>query len=521
MARITLYNLGTQGIYKDIPSHLLPPEVWSDGNNMRLIDTFARRFAGHAQVFGTPSVVPGFIFNVPSSTDSYWVYMSLAAAYTYNAGVHTDITRAAGAYTAVNYRDWNGCLLAGVPIFNNGADVPQYWPTISAGTDLIALANWTSTLRAKVIRNFGSFLVAINLNDNGTLLPHAIQWSHPADPGTVPSSWDLTDPTKDAGRTHITDTKGGELVDGYLLGQNLILYKENSTHTLRFIGGNAIFSPDLLFEEGLIGHRCAAIIDGGQSHICLGQDNVFLHKGTKAVDYPLDLKDRRFLYATIDATNKRNSFIFDNPFFEEAWICFPASGATYPNMALVYNYRYHTCSFRDFDGLSADIGHFTDVLGPTWATITGTWDSITGPWQIQGDRRLLVASPLNTKIWNLDSGVIFGGATGTRSFLQRTGIAFGDKDRSGQPKADYSSRKLFGRIWPKIRGTASVSVRLGAQEELDGTVNWVTAKTFVPGDRYLDFEANGRFGAVEFSSLSDDNWQIEGYDLAYELLGEN
>src|SRR5262245_61571496 len=201
MPTVQLFNLGTIGIVKDIPGHLLPPEVWSDGNNMQMIDQYTRRSFGYEQIFGTPTVVPGFVFYVPASSDNFWIYCSLAKAYVYDGSAHTNITRLAGDYTATQYRNWNGCILGGVPILNNGSDVPQYWPTLTVATKLIALANWPANLRAKVIRNFGKYLVAINLTDTGTPLPHAIQWSHAADPGAVPSSWDTTLATVDAGRT--------------------------------------------------------------------------------------------------------------------------------------------------------------------------------------------------------------------------------------------------------------------------------------------------------------------------------
>jgi hypothetical protein len=521
---VTLYGMGTAGIQKDIPPHLLGPEQWSDGNNMRFQDGFFKRAFGYAQVFGTPSVTPGFIFNVPSGTDSFWVYASLTAVYGYNAGTHTDITRAAGAtpYTAVNYRDWQGCLLAGVPIFNNGADVPQYWPTIALGTDLAALPNWTATLRAKIIRNFGRFLVALNLNDNGTLLPHAVQWSHPADPGTVPSSWDLADATKDTGRTHLTDTKGGVIVDARLLGNMLVIYKEASIHLMRFIGGQEIMGFDQLLEsEGIIGHRCVANIDNGTKHLCLGQNNVYTHSGTKSVEYPLSMKDRRVLYSELDSTNRRNALVFDNAPFEEGWICYPTSGQTYPNKALIWNYRTGTTEFRTFDALSVDLGEYLDALGFTWANVSGTWDTANYPWQNQGTKRIIAASPGSVKIWGLENGFPFGVTANVPAFVQREGIAFGGKDQRGQPKADYQMRKLFKRIWPKIRGNATVQVRLGAQEELDSAVNWAPYQTFVPTQRYLDFEVNGRLGAVEIFSTSDAAWQVEGYDLEVQPLGEN
>lgn len=518
MPLIEIHNVGAVGIVKDAPAHTLPPEAWSDGQNFRFIDKQAYRMLGHTQVFGTPSVIPGFVFNVPGATSTFWLYGSKAAVYGYDAGVHTDITRAAGAYTAVEYRDWNYALLAGVPILNNGADVPQYWPTLSLATDLANLTNWPAALRAKVIRNYGRFLVALNLTESGTALAHAVQWSHPADPGSIPSSWDTTDATKDAGRTHLTDTHGGVLLDGLLLGNQLVLYKEESTHLMRFIGGQDIMGFDLLLNSGVLNTHCAALIDSGKRHFVVTPDDVLVHSGTRDVVYPLEGKDKRYLFNDIDATNYLNAFAFDNPAYEEAWFAYPTSGQTYPNKALVWNYRRDLVMFRDFEGLRADPGNYTDSLGTTWNATTGSWDAQTSQWATPGRRRIIVASPGSTKLFALDNGYAFGSSVST-AFLERTGLAIIGRDRQGAPKVDYGRRKLVRRIWPKLRGDATISVKVGAQEELDGALTYAAAKTFNASQKYLDFEVSGRLLAVHFSSQSDLSWQLEGYDLEVELLG--
>lgn len=518
MPVVQLFNLGATGIVKDIPGHLLPPEVWTDGNNMQMIDLYAKRSLGYEQIFGTPTVVPGFVLFVPASSDNFWIYTSLAKAYVYDGTTHTNITRAAGDYTAINYRDWNGCLLGGVPILNNGEDVPQYWSALAPATALANLPNWPSTLRAKVIRNFGKYLVAINLTDDGSSLPHAVQWSHAADPGTVPSSWDNTDATVDAGRTHLTDIQGGELVDAYLLGNYLILYKQRSTHLLRYVGGNDIMGSDFLFNTGLLAARAAAPIDSGFRHFCVGEDDVYIHSGTKQLEYPLDKKDRRYFFSDIDTTNYANMFVIDNPGKEEVWICYPTSGSTYPNKVLIYNYKTKATSFRDFAGVTASFGTVPVSLGETWDSSSGSWDEDTGIWDLASTRMMVAGDVLATKFWGQEIAFPFGTQNGS-SFLQRTGLAIVGRDNQGQPKLDYQSRRLVRRIWPKIRGTANVQVRIGMQEELDGEITWTPYKLFVPAQKYLDFEISGRMPAVEFRSDDAAGWQIEGYDLDVEVLG--
>ncbi len=518
MTLIRIDNVGALGVMRDIPPHELPPEAWSDAGNMRFYKKNAVRMLGHAQVFGTPSVVPGFIMNVPAPASSFWLYASKTAVYGYDAGVHTDITRAAGPYTAAEYREWQGCILGGIPILNNGVDLPQAWLTLSLGTKLTNLANFTSTLRAKILRNFGPFLVALNLNDNGTLLPQTIQWSHPADPGSVPASWDYTDPTRDAGRTHLTDVKGGNIQDAILLGSVLIIYKQSSTHYLRFVGGSAVLAPDLLLaSSGILAARCACAIDSGKKHFVVTQDDVITHSGTRDTDNPLEEKDKDYLFADMDSTNYVNAFAFDNPAFREVWFAYPSSGQTFPDKALVLNYRTGQVTFRDFDGTSVDIGEYTDSTGTQWNNLTTTWDDQTIQWSTQARRRLIMGKPSATKIYGLDSGYAFGSLTPT-AFLERTGLAIIGRDRQGQPKVDYNSTKLVKRIWPRIRGSATVRVQVGSQNHDEDPITWQSAKTFNATQKYLDFESVGVLNAVRFESTDNVAWQLEGYGLEVDVV---
>jgi hypothetical protein len=521
MATVVLTGLGTAGIEKDIPSHLLPPEVWSNGLNFRMQDGHLVRFLGHSAVMDPPETPPGFIMAVPGLDESAWLYADLAAVYGYIGGVHADVS-IAGGYAAEEYRDWNGCNFGGIPIVNNGFDVPQWWSDINLSQDLQDLTDWPAGLTAKVVRNFGPFLVALNLKDGATLLPHTLQWSHPADPGTLPPSWDYTDPTRDAGRIHLTDVEGGAIVDGLLLGSFLVIYKERSTHLLRYVGGNNIFASDLLFNQGLLGARCAAIIDSGRRHVGIGEDKIFVHAGSRAIEYPIDRKNQRVFYADVDQDNKKNTFAFDNPSMNEAWLCYPQVGQEFPNRALVWNYLTGSQTFRDFDGMSASIGEYIGDPGPTWDSIAEDWDNALYPWNAQGNRRLLVASNVSDRVWSKDTGLVFGDTANKQAFLQRTGIAVVGKSRTGEPVADYQIRKLGKRIWPKIVGSDTVvQVRMGSQEEIDGTITWAAAKTFIPAQRYLDFEVNGRLLAVEMTTLNDALCRIDGFDLEYELLGMN
>ena len=216
MPELDLNDSASRGVVRDEPAHLLPPEVWTTALNMYSKGLSLAKFPGWVQIFGTPGVAPHFALPVLSPSQAFWLYTSLTKGYVYDGSAHTNITRQTAAvdvdYTATATRQWNGTLFGGIPILNNGIDVPQFWGTLSVGTKLANLTNWPATLRAAVVRAFGAYLIAIYITDAGTVYPHLVKWSSEAtDPGTLPGSWDETDETVDTGEYDLPDTNAGLL----------------------------------------------------------------------------------------------------------------------------------------------------------------------------------------------------------------------------------------------------------------------------------------------------------------------
>src|SRR5690348_12922259 len=177
MADVDINDLSSQGLIRDIPGYQLPPEAFTIAENVRFVDGGIEKLKGWTQVFGTPGVAPHFAMMVQNITSSYWLYASLTKIYVYDTTSHTDITRAVGGnYTAVKSADWNGTVIGGIPIMNNGADVPQYWAAYSVGTAMANLSNWGATHRCKVMRAFGPFLFALNVTKGANVFPHMIKW---------------------------------------------------------------------------------------------------------------------------------------------------------------------------------------------------------------------------------------------------------------------------------------------------------------------------------------------------------
>lgn len=532
MGLVDINSVASIGAVRDIPPYMLPPEAWNIALNMRAIDGGLENLLGWSTIFDNPSIAPEFLLPVAATSLNYWLLASLTKVHVWNGSSYTNITRQTAAvdvnYTPASGRLWNGTMLGGVPILNNINDVPQFWGPTTVGTKLADLTNWPSTLRAKIIRAFGPYLIAFGIIDTGASFPHLIRWSHPADPGSVPSSWDITDPTKDAGESDLSDVGAGIIQDALPLGSTMFVYKENSVHKMNFIGGRSIFDfgqSAWLPTIGLLAPRCVTNISDGTRQVWASQDDIMWHNGNSSGSV-LTGRQRRRLQDEIDTENFLTSFIFDNPQYREVWFCYPGSGASFPDRALVMNYRNpDNWVVTEADGITFRHATFGRVESPsqeTWAdNPTETWDQDTGPWAQLLRRRVLAAGTAATRVYNLDNGISRNG-TAVLTLLQRIGLSVLGQDRRGQWIVNYQVEKLLKRLWPKIQN-GPINVRVGAQKVVNGPVAWGPSVVFDPSTEVTAdiLPSTGRANAVEFSTVGGVSWRIDGYQLDVDPVGDS
>lgn len=521
---IEMWGIGQYGVIRDVKDHLIPPEAFSNAENVRFTDNGIERFLGDTQIFGTPTVVPFIIRNVPSVGVNFWLYASLTKMYGYDGTNHTNITRQTASvdvnYTPTFGYQWQSTFLGGIPIFNNGADIPQYWPGFSLATKMANLTAWPTTLRAKIVKAFGPYLIAFNLTDTGVSLPKAIRWSSFADPGSLPASWDYTDASVDAGQRYLTDDKGGQILDALLLGNQGVIYTEFATHVARFVGGIDIFTTDLLLKEsGILTSGCAAAFNKGMGHFVVTQDDIIIHQGTKDAQSIVEKMNKKQIFAELDPTTYRYAFAFENPVKKEVWFCYPTIGATYPNKAFVWDYLNRTQTFREIDAVSADMGPvFAAASGLTWNNANTVWDEGFAQWSAESRQKLVISSAAQTKMFSVDEQSSLN-AGNQLSFIERTGLAIDGKGKDGKPKGSIQSVKQLKRIWPKITGTSPVQVQVGSQDVPQGSVTWGPVQTYNPlVDTWLDVMAVGKLLAYRVEHTGSDQWKMEGVDFQIEVL---
>lgn len=512
-------NAGAAGVIQDLSQTELPAQAFTDALNVRFLDGQAQQFLGHGEVYAGPPVTPYHVLPVNVGGVRYWIYAGLGKIYavTANSGavVHTDLTRGSGGdYTgAVN--GWTSCSLSGIPILNagNAVDPPQAWD-LDITHKFAALSAWPANTWCKVMRSYKNQLVALNVTKSTTNFPFMVKWSTEADPGSVPASWDETDPTFDAGEVDLAEG-GDPIKDGLQLGSTFVVYKEQSVWRMDFAGGAFVeqFSK-VLGTSGAMNANCVVEIDG--FHAVLTDSDVIVHDGQSASS-ALDKQTRRSLFRQIDASNYGLCFVAKNPFLNEVWICFPMAGSTTCDTALVWNYRDRTTTFRQLPSLNhANFGAIETGLSGLWSTDSAPWDSDTTTWA-GGDfspntARLMMASKVG-KLYLADSSTSFDGVQPT-SFLERRSLPIGPPE----------VMKTITRIRPRIFGTPgeTITIKVGGSDAdpyADPTYDAVAS--FTIGDQIpLDVLSTSRWPAIRFENSGTANrWRLDGYDVEWDAGG--
>ena len=92
MALINIDNVGQVGIVKEKSSWNLPPNVWSDGNNVKTEEGSIKKCPGYSEVMSTCPIAPYHITQITLGTPEYWVVGGLTAIYAYdNTGTSTTL----------------------------------------------------------------------------------------------------------------------------------------------------------------------------------------------------------------------------------------------------------------------------------------------------------------------------------------------------------------------------------------------------------------------------------------------
>ncbi len=496
-------NLNISGINKDISAYELSNEQWSDGNNIQFDNDKTSKVKGHQQVFGTPTGAPYWLLPFNTITTDYWIYPSLTKIYRVSTSgtttTHTDITRSTGGdYAATAADRWNGGVLGGVAVINNGVDAPQQLG--STASNFSALSNWLSSTTTKVIRPFKRFLVALDTTESSTRYPFRVRWSHPAEGGTVPTTWDASDATKDAGYVDLSQSNGF-VIDCLPLGDSNIVYKEDSVWAMTFEGGQSIFGFRQIFNDaGIVGKDAVKSFDN--QHFVVSEDDIYTHDGQSKKSI-VDSQIRDELFNSIHPDYKSRTFVAADREKNEMWVCFVSNSATdaFADVAYVWNWRNNTWSRRDLPSVSYLSWGVVDTVSTTDWSESGDWDTDNDSWDSPLSPSLLLADANNTKLFVLGSNQFDG--TSFKAWAEKGNMTLG-----------YNGTKSVTKIVPRVSGTGSVDFYVGTEMQPHQGVTWKGPYTFTPGTHSeIPVRATGTYVGIRVETTDDKAWALDNVEV--------
>lgn len=502
MAWVEIRNFDQIGLISDQPARSLPINAITSITNVGFSNGKLTKLLGYDTVYGTPTVAPYHLQHTVTAEGFPWViYCGLNDVYTFYSNTHTKITRTLSAYAATSNNSWTSTILGGIAIVNEDVNVPQY--TTSPTTQLQNLTNWASSWTCASIRSFREFLVALDMTEGGTNYPQKLRWSHPADPGSVPSSWDETDTTKDAGTKAFSETPG-ILIDQLPMGSMNVIYKSDSAYAMQYVGGQFVFSFNKLFDIGIMGRNCVAEVEG--QHIFMAETDIYIHSGGRPQSL-LHKKIRDEIFSNMDHAYRQRCRVFADTNNKQVWFLIPTNGTGWLDTAWIWNWRENTWGKMSIPNLtSISVGGEVDS-SQAWDSDTSTWDSDNTVWSNIRNvaAQVLLGSALNTKLYQGNYLYQAEGVNFTAE-AERVGIDFGDPN----------SIKVIKKVRPHFVGMTNgtqVTVSIGKQDTPEGTVTWSDHTYTIGQENEIWPLVRGRYIAWKASMSANDTMELESLEM--------
>jgi hypothetical protein len=415
---------------------------------------------------------------------------------------------------------WSGAGLATEAIIHDGRMPPWHWPDMNPANQLVPLVNWPAGVTAYTLRSFKQYLIALAVTKDMVFYPTMVKWSHPADPGGVPISWDETDPTKDAGE-HVLAETPGQCIDALPMRDTMLIYKQDSVWGMQYIGGVFIFKFYKIFGDwGIPMRNCAVEYISGK-HFCFTGSDLYIHDGNSSKSV---VNGRlKSILRNITADQLTTCHCAVHAIENEVWFCWRRTmdGYQAADTALVYNYVDDTTALRALPNTRYVAAGLVDPFGTGsefWATNPFTWATSTTAWSefasMPSIKRLLGLGEMSI-LW-MDGGTF--ALNGNFAERQHLGVPI----RSGQPP-DLSAVKFMSRFWPRLKGPtgAQIEITLGSCDSVAEPTKWKTPIIYTIGvSRKVDCTLTGKLLAVRVRSLNNAPWVYLGMDADLKVAGE-
>jgi hypothetical protein len=507
----TLKVRPTRGLALDLPANEVGPDYYTGGRNISFRNGFAERIGGRRECYTQNNVNPVYhLLNVRApggiTESNFWLVFGTASLKALETSNISDIEGTALTGVSSPWQ-WSSTLLNNIPCFTNGLDAPRYWAG-DVGTPSAELPGWPAGTICKSLIAFKFHLFALDIDGPSGHFESQFLWSDAAAPGDVPSTWTAA-ATNEAGDGIAADTPG-PCMCGVPLQDTLLMFKRSSTYAINYLEGNPrIFSIRLLDGDRGALTRHGAIDVGGKAFV-VSDGDVFLTDGVNWQS-PAQGRIRDYLFTQLDQASYENLFVMHDRARGEVWICYPTTGNTYCNEAIVYEVASDAFSIRDLASVTCgDVGVVNDTApDESWNADSQAWDADNSAW--------------NSANFSLAVERLVTGANSADLFLENdeTAVAVDATlyrhDLSlGAPERMKFARRLHVRT-NETPGT--LYCRVGSRNSVTDAITWDTERALTPPAAFVNVRSLGRFLSVEIRGQDTDVWRVSGFDIEAELRG--
>jgi hypothetical protein len=260
---------------------------------------------------------------------------------------------------------------------------------------------------------------------------------------------------------------------------------------------------------GALSKDAIAEYDGG--HFFIGNSDCYTCNG-QAVTPLLPNRVRRAMFEDLSGDNYQKCFVAADYVRNEMLACFPRSGSSVVDKALIWNWKDNTFSFRDLPDTSFINHGIIDITtGATWDGNTNIWNEGIGNWGERNydnvKKNLVFLDVTNTKIFR-DSFGNQKNTTDMTSFIERSGYDLGDP----------SSVKFVRAVYPKMEvvGNNSVNIYVGRQMSTEEAITWEGPIEFNPNTQSkVSCRVSGKYFGFKVESTTDIDWKLHG--IAFDV----
>ena len=317
-----------------------------------------------------------------------------------------------------------------------------------------------------------------------------------------------------AGTQRLQD--GTKIVGALKAKETILIWTDTALYTMKFIGAPFTFGFEQVGTNcGLIGKNAAVEIDGVA--YWMSSSGFFLFDGT-VKSLPCSVED--FVYDDIDLTKGQQITAGVNNLFTEIIWWYPASGQSFNNRLVAYNYLESLVAqvpggiwYTSTEGRTSWMD--SSIYPKPYATSFVSSETGTFP-VIQGDTGLGAKT-----YFEHETGVnqvnVDGSSTAISSFVQSYDF---DLEGQGTEGEQFLAVRRFIPDFKTLQGTAKVTLAVKSFPSQDETTTSLSPFSITSSTTKKDTRARGRYVNIKIENDDvDQNWRFGTFSLDVQADG--